>query len=100
MLQRVHPEDLIPVQEVIDRASHDAKDFDLEHRLQLPDGSSKHVHVVAHAGQNESGQLEYVGAVMDVTERKRLKRLSGSANESFGSSLKLFLTTSSSSERM
>src|SRR6516165_12367879 len=71
VLERVHPEDVALVQQAIDRASLDGKDFDLEHRLRMPDGSLKYVHVVAHAVKNESGQLEYVGAVMDVTERKR-----------------------------
>jgi C4-dicarboxylate-specific signal transduction histidine kinase len=37
----------------------------------MPDGAVKYVHVVAHAVRDESGKLEFVGAVMDVTERKR-----------------------------
>ncbi len=37
----------------------------------MPDGSLKHVHVVAHAEGDELSTLEFVGAVMDVTERKR-----------------------------
>src|SRR5262249_5467313 len=70
VLQRVHPEDIAFAQQIIDRMSHDGRDFDLEHRLLMQDGSIKHVQVVAHAGRNEAGELEYVGAVMDVTERK------------------------------
>jgi signal transduction histidine kinase len=71
VLQRVHPEDLALVQQTIERASQEAKDFDLEHRLMMPDGSVQHVHVVARALINESGSVEFVGAVMDVTERKQ-----------------------------
>ena len=37
----------------------------------MPDGVVKHVHVVAHAERDESGEIEFVGAVMDVSERKR-----------------------------
>jgi PAS domain S-box-containing protein len=37
----------------------------------MPDGSVKHVHVVAHAERDESGEIEFVGAVMDVSDRKR-----------------------------
>jgi len=70
-LERVHPDNIALVQQIIDRASHDGKDFDLEHRLLMRDGSVKYVHVVAHAVGNKSGELEYVGAVMDVTEHKR-----------------------------
>jgi PAS domain S-box-containing protein len=71
VLQRVHPEDAALVKQIIERASRDGKDFDSEHRLLMPDGSVKHVHVVAHAERDESGEVEFVGAVMDVSERKR-----------------------------
>ena len=71
VLQRVHPEDAAFVKETIERASLDGNDFDFERRLLMPDGSVKYVHVVAHASSDESGGLEFVGTVMDVTERKR-----------------------------
>src|SRR6266849_10232119 len=71
VLQRVHPEDAALVRQTIGRAAQDGKDFDFEHRLLMPDGSVKHVHVVAHAERDESGELEFVGAVMDTTETKR-----------------------------
>ncbi|MDX6532128.1 MAG: hypothetical protein QOH41_4418 [Blastocatellia bacterium] len=67
IFQRVHPDDVAFVKQTIDRASQDGKDFDLEYRLLMPDGFVKHVHVVAHALSDESGGVEYVGAVMDVT---------------------------------
>jgi PAS domain-containing protein len=71
ILQRVHPEDAALVKQTIERGSQDGKDFEHEHRLVMPDGSIKHVHVVAHASSDELGGVEFVGAVMDVTERKR-----------------------------
>jgi PAS domain-containing protein len=71
ILQRVHPEDAPLVRETIERASRDGKDFEHEHRLVMPDGAIKHVHVVAHAERDESGELEFVGAVMDVTAAKQ-----------------------------
>src|SRR5215475_4818207 len=71
VLQRVHPEDRTLVEQLIDRASRDAKDFDLEYRLLVPPGSVKHLHVVAHAARDESGKVEFVGSVMDITESKR-----------------------------
>src|ERR1700676_1759265 len=37
----------------------------------MPDSSVKYVHVVAHALSHESGGVEFVGAVMDVSDRKR-----------------------------
>jgi len=70
-LERVHPEDKALVRSTLDRASGDGKDFDYEHRLLMPDGSVKYVHVVAHAVGNRIGTLRFIGALMDVTEAKR-----------------------------
>src|SRR5437660_10233203 len=71
VLQRVHPEDRALVQRTIDRASRDGKDFDYEYRLLMPDGSVKHVHVVAHPVRDHGDQLEFIGALMDVTAVKQ-----------------------------
>jgi C4-dicarboxylate-specific signal transduction histidine kinase len=71
ILQRVHPEDAALVKQTVVRAAQDGKDFDHEYRLVMPDSSVKYVHVVAHALGDESSSIEFVGAVMDVTERKR-----------------------------
>jgi PAS domain S-box-containing protein len=70
VLQRAHPEDRALVERAVGRASRDGKDLDYEHRLLMPDGSVKFVHVVAHAGRNHAGQLEYVGTVVDETATK------------------------------
>jgi PAS domain S-box-containing protein len=71
ILQRVHPEDAVLVQQTIEQASQEGKHFEHEYRLVMPDGSIKYVHVVAHASNDESGSIEFVGAVMDITERMR-----------------------------
>jgi C4-dicarboxylate-specific signal transduction histidine kinase len=72
VLQRTHPEDRIVVQQTIDRARQDRKNLDFEHRLLMPDGHIKHVHIVGHPAFDEVGNfVEIVGAVMDVTERHR-----------------------------
>jgi PAS domain S-box-containing protein len=70
-LQRFHPEDAARVKQTIERAAQDGKDFEYECRLLMPNGSLKHVHVVAHAERDESGELEFVGAVTDTSENKR-----------------------------
>jgi PAS domain S-box-containing protein len=71
VLDRVPSEDRAVVQRVIDRATRQGTDLNFGHRLRMPDGVVKHVHVVARATKAESGGIEFVGAVMDVTERKR-----------------------------
>ena len=70
--ERTHPDDRALVRHVIAQAEREGTNFDCEHRLLLPDGSVRYLHVVAHALEKaESGDLEFVGAIMDVTERKR-----------------------------
>jgi len=71
VLQRVHPEDAALVKQAIERASLDRKDFDFEHRLLMPDGSVKHLHVAAHALRDESASIEFAGAITDVTSAKQ-----------------------------
>jgi signal transduction histidine kinase/HAMP domain-containing protein len=70
ILKRVHPEDAVHVKHTIESASTNGKDFEDEYRLLMPDNSIKYVHVVAHALSDKSGKI-VLGAVMDVTERKR-----------------------------
>jgi PAS domain S-box-containing protein len=69
VFQRVHPQDRAVVQQVIDRASP-STDFEHEYRLVIPSGAIKHIDVRAHALPNSSGNIEIVGAVTDITERK------------------------------
>jgi PAS domain S-box-containing protein len=71
VFDRVHPEDLVRVRELSDRAAQNGMDLDVEHRILLPDGVIKYVHAVAYAGRDSSGNLEYAGVVTDITERKR-----------------------------
>jgi predicted ATPase/GAF domain-containing protein len=72
VLQRVHPEDRLVVEQNIDRASRTGQDWNLDHRLLMPDGSVKHLHIVAHAVKNGSkGEISFVGAVMDITAAKQ-----------------------------
>src|SRR6187399_2087272 len=73
VIQRVHPDDRALVQKTLDRASRDGKDFDYEYRLLMPDGSIKHLHVVAHAVKDRTDGLDFIGAIMDVTEARRVE---------------------------
>jgi PAS domain S-box-containing protein len=71
VLQRVHPEDAPSWRQAVERASQDRKDLGHEYRLLMPDGSVKYLQVVAHAQRDKSGEIEFVGAVTDVTAAKR-----------------------------
>ena len=67
---RVHPEDIPLLNDMIDQARAAGSDFEYEHRLLMPDHLVKYLHVIAHATRNENGQLEYIGAAQDVTQRR------------------------------
>jgi PAS domain S-box-containing protein len=69
-LQRVHPDDREFLQQIIVRASETRTDLDFEHRLLLPDASVKHLHILGRALETPSSNLEFVGAVTDVTAVK------------------------------
>jgi PAS domain S-box-containing protein len=73
VLQRVHPEDTAFVKQTIESASQNGKDFDFERRLLMPGGHVKYVHVVARPVSDESGGIEFVGSVMDVTEQHQAR---------------------------
>jgi PAS domain S-box-containing protein len=71
IVRQTHPEDQDYLEKALARAREAKKDFELEYRLLMRDGSVKHLQVVASALVDESGDIEFVGAVMGVTRRKR-----------------------------
>jgi PAS domain S-box-containing protein len=89
ILQRTHPDDVAFVKETVERVSREQKDLDFEHRLFMQDGSVKYIRVVAHAVKDESGEVEFVGAVMDTTEGKRAENKLRRSEESLLEAQKL-----------
>ena len=73
--QRTHPDDRPALQELLERVSRDRTEFDLEHRLLMPDGSVKYLQVVGRPSKDKTGNFEFVGAVTDITERKHAESL-------------------------
>jgi PAS domain S-box-containing protein len=71
-LQRVHPEDRAKIRELSAAAGRAKVDYETDYRITLPGGEIRNIHVLAHPVFSPSGDLaEYVGTVMDVTERKQ-----------------------------
>ncbi len=70
--RRVHPEDvsLIEKMKMVDQERDGGHDFEWQFRLLMPDHSIKYMHAVAHATQDQDGQLEYIASVQDVTARR------------------------------
>src|SRR5437016_7297841 len=69
ILERIHPQDMPSVDMAIAAATR-AEGINLEFRLLMPDARIKYLHVVGKADRGETGTIEIIGAVMDVTARK------------------------------
>jgi len=70
--QRIHPDDQAKVRETAETAGREKAEFELGYRIVHPGGEIRDIHVVGHPVLSPSGDLvEFVGTVIDVTERKR-----------------------------
>src|SRR6202044_578494 len=70
LMDRIHAEDRPGFDRVLDRAVREKCRFQHEYRIVLPDGSVKHLQSVGQPDIGASGDLEFVGTVMDITERR------------------------------
>jgi len=70
-VERIHPEDRPRVEQVRRAAIREKRNFEVQYRLLLPGGSMKFVHSIGLYLVSPSGDTEYIGAVMDITERKK-----------------------------
>jgi C4-dicarboxylate-specific signal transduction histidine kinase len=71
VIEVIHPEDRARFEHEATRFALDRADFEHEYRLKLPDGSIKHVYAVGRAAVHGFPDLDFVGAIMDVTDRKQ-----------------------------
>src|SRR5712692_4975772 len=72
VFQRIHPDDQPRTAEKLERAKRERAEFELDYRIVHPGGETRDIHGVGHPVLSPSGDLvEFVGTVMDVTERKR-----------------------------
>jgi len=70
--QRIHPDDRERVDNEVEEARRQKRDYALEFRIVLPDGTVKYLECDEHHLFSERGELvETMGTNVDVTERKR-----------------------------
>src|SRR4029077_8438270 len=70
--QRIHPDDRPGFRELVETSIREKAEFEADYRVVHPDGCVRDIHVIAHPVLSTSGELvEFVGTVIDVTERKR-----------------------------
>src|SRR5271163_2680312 len=74
--QRFHPDDQPIFAEKLERARRERAEFEVDYRIIHPGGEIRDIHAVGHPVLGPSGDLvEFVGSVIDVTERKQAEDL-------------------------
>jgi PAS domain S-box-containing protein len=72
VFQRIHPDDRERVNAEVDEALHQKRNFTIEFRILLPDGTTKYIESIGHPLFSSDDELfEMVATHVDVTERKR-----------------------------
>ena len=75
MWQRVHPDDRDWVRQGARDARRQKRDYAVEFRILLPDGSARYLEATARFLSSDDGErFEVVGTHVDVTERKRAEQ--------------------------
>jgi len=70
--QRIHPDDRAKVREAVETAGRENSEYEVDYRIIHPDGEIRDIHVIGHPVLGPSGDVvEFVGTVVDITERKR-----------------------------
>jgi PAS domain S-box-containing protein len=70
----IHPEDLPFVEETLQRAVRERSAFEVEYRIIRPDGATRHHRGMGRPMDGTNGELEFIGMVVDVTERKQAEQ--------------------------
>ncbi len=71
ILARTHPADVNLVQAGFEKAARREGLIEIKHRLLMPDGRIKHVHMTATPLHTHLGYIDYLGALRDVTASKQ-----------------------------
>jgi PAS domain S-box-containing protein len=85
MLKRcIHPDDAAALHETFTRAMGEQVVYEFTHRIVRPDGTVRWVHDRAHPYVDADGRLlRYIGATLDVTERRQMEESLARGNERF-----------------
>jgi PAS domain S-box-containing protein len=80
--QAIYPDDRDRVQQTMEAAAREKRGFEADLRIVRPDGSIRSVHAKGQPVFNDAGEvIEWMGVVMDVTDRKRAERALRRARE-------------------
>jgi signal transduction histidine kinase len=69
-VDRIHPEDRTAFEDMLEKAVRDGSNFEWDFRIVTPDGVTKYLHSLGHLSAHGAENTEFIGTVMDVTERR------------------------------
>src|SRR5438093_7063939 len=76
LFQRIHSDDQPKLKELMQKVIREKIEFETDYRLVHPDGAVRDIHTTAHPVFSPTGDLiEFMGTVIDVTDRKRREAL-------------------------
>jgi PAS domain S-box-containing protein len=82
--EHVHPKDRQRVRDAVAQAMAERRSYEIEHRIVRPDGGERVVHEFASIEFDDLGRpLRMVGAVQDITDRKRAEEALRSSEARF-----------------
>ena len=71
--QRTHPGDRDLIEKIMDKISDGDSVYEIEHKLLMPNHSTKYLRVIVHSHHGQDGNLTYNCTLMDVTDPSRHK---------------------------
>jgi len=69
-IERIHPEDRVLFDRIVNEAIREKRNYELDIRLVLPEGTTRYAHSVGRIVSGEFDELEFLGTLMDITDRK------------------------------
>jgi signal transduction histidine kinase len=69
-VDRIHPEDRTAFEDMLEKAVRDGSNFEWDFRIVTPDGVTKYLHSLGHLSAHGTENTEFIGTVMDVSERR------------------------------
>jgi signal transduction histidine kinase len=86
---RMHPDDRPRFAQALQRAIEGSSDFSCEARIVIPGGPTKYVQALGEGKRGAAEGIEFIGTIMDLTERKRTEQALRDAEAELARTLRL-----------
>ena len=87
--ERMHPDDRPRFAQAAERAIEANSDFSCEARIVIPGGPTKYVQALGEVRRGTAGGVEFIGTIMDLTERRRTEQALRDAESELARALRL-----------